>query len=183
MTSLLAKYLNPDGEDPVVQTITFLRKKQFAIEIRSLKIRIPDNLSDNTLRPGSEFKLLHQARGQDSIDELVLKLEGSGSRDGSSATIYEYRPQGANPLTFTLAPGDGFSPRLTLQEGTKTWQLRWTRCRSTVFQMERLSQEPRLYDPEKPGSKGQLVRGVTIKIDRSIETVPELIPAVVYESK
>ena len=37
LTSLLAKYLNPDGEDPVVQTITFRRKKQFAIEIRSLK--------------------------------------------------------------------------------------------------------------------------------------------------
>jgi GTPase SAR1 family protein len=181
LIALLAKYRKPEEEDPVSQTVSFLRKKEFPIEIRSLSLRIPDNLSDNPLRPDGDFKLLIQTNGQ--ILDKSLKLQGSGKREGTNATVYEFRPTGDKPLTFTLAPGDVISPQLTLRERMKPWQLSWVRCRTNTYQMERLLREPRLHEPDKLSSTGEVARGVTLKVDGVFEQVPELIPGGVYDRK
>jgi hypothetical protein len=63
------------------------------------------------------------------------------------------------------------------------WVFTWSRCRSEVYQFERLSREPRLHRKDQKTTEGKLAEGVTLTVTQGsgIPSMPDLVPVVLLD--
>jgi GTPase SAR1 family protein len=186
LATILAKLLNPSAEDPALTLAGFLRKPAFDIELRKLKLRIPDNLRGQRLRPAGPLVVYYRGAADENAPYAPIRFKqvGEPARDPEGAALsYTFQLEEGDGK-FRYKPGDIFWADLRLKEGDRDWQLTWARRRSASYQFERLTTEPSLHDPQRDISTGEFAEGVQITVtDGKLPAIPALLPEVTFEKK
>jgi GTPase SAR1 family protein len=186
LTTVLAKLLEPSAEDPALTLAGFLRKAAFDIELRKLKLRIPDNLRGQRLRPAGPLVVYYRAAADENAPYSAIRFKqvGEPARDPQVAALsYNFQlDEGDGRIRFK--PGDTFWAELRLKEGDRDWQLTWAKRRAASYQFERLTTEPLLHDPQRDSSTGETAEGAQLTVtDGKLPTIPPLLPEVSFEKK
>lgn len=171
--------------DPVSELTEFLGRERFPLELRRLSLVIPDQLATpNPLRvePDGLLSLYHLPTSKKS-PALTFRVTGGVQRDPSRrVSIYTLSPTD-DRSTLTYRPGDELWATLPLKDrdgDKRDNMLTWARSRSEVFQVERLSQPPRIHRRDQDNTAGDIAPGVQLTTDPpgGIPLVPELVPVV-----
>jgi hypothetical protein len=177
LASVLLRLDNPSVEDPVTALASFLAKDKFLIEIRTLKVEIPELRS---LRPRAEsrFILLHPA----SERQPALAFEPQGARERDSdrrVWVYTYRLDASVARSLTYRPGDKLWAELPLSGGKE--RLVWSDTRSMMYQFGRLLNPPRLQaEGASSLTEGRRLDDVRLRFspEGGVPRVPDLMPEV-----
>jgi hypothetical protein len=176
LNTFLMRLADPAAEDPVVATAAFLRRTTFDLEAKSIKISIPDTLSDAPVRPSGDLVLLHRKRDSNEPVRISYKLTGDPEREKQSV-VYTFLASGNAKLTYR--PGETFFAELPVRKGTQDLKLTWAGSRTLAFQFERLLREPRLHTPDQSSIDGLLAVGVVARVaEGTFPSVPAMVPVV-----
>jgi hypothetical protein len=139
----LRRWADPDAPEanPVEQLAEFLRRDRFELNLRSIRVAIPDDLLAQRAVPAGRLVVTHTPAGGQPA-EYPFRQEGEGTRE-RPVTVYTFTPDGQTG-TITYHPGDGLTAALPLRAGGEEYRLVWSYGRSTVYQIDRLAQPPRL---------------------------------------
>jgi GTPase SAR1 family protein len=169
---VLAKLHETDPVDPVSALASFLQKTSFTLDVQRLTLEVPDSLK---VKPplGATLSLFLV-----DPDHPALRFEssGDGKHDAQRrVTIYTFRPVEARRLTYH--PGEAFWANLPLRDG---YAFTWTKCRSTLYQFEKLIRPPRLHKVGQNPVEGDSAEGVrlTVSPPDGLPRVPDLLPIV-----
>ncbi|HJZ90467.1 MAG TPA: hypothetical protein VKE40_06310, partial [Gemmataceae bacterium] len=176
LTAFVAKLADPSGDDPVLATASFLRRESFDLDVRKVRLRIPDTLSDVIVRPAGDLVLVYRkAEGGEAL-RVTLRPDGDPQRD-KQTMVYQFIAAG--DARFTYRPGDAFSAELPVRKGDRDLRLTWAEPRAQSFQFEALVREPRLHAADQSSREGVTAEGVTTEVtDGKFPVVPPLVPAV-----
>src|SRR5262245_15102888 len=181
LTAFVAKLADPDADDPVHATAFFLRRETFDLDIRRVRLRIPDTLSDAIVRPAGNLTIVHRKADGGEPVRITLRPDGEPQRDKQSL-VYSFVVAG--PSTLTYRPGDPFLAELPVRKGDRDLKFTWANSRTTSYQFERLVREPRLHTPEQSHAEGVVAEGVTTEVtDGKFPMVPPLVPVVRLDPK
>jgi|GEM_PF-957152 len=164
----------PVSADPVGALAEFLDRKRFTLTFRRLTLEIPESLGR---KPAAEASVLiyHPASAGDK-PALTLQQAGEGERD-PQRRVWTYSFRLSQPQTLTYRPGDALWATLLLRDD---WMFTWVRCRSLMYQFERLMQPPQLHPTKEAAGNGTLeeeVRLRTVPVE-GIPRLPDLMPVV-----
>ncbi len=165
----------PEAVDPVVSLAVFLDRASFSVTLRRLTLEIPDNVGRKPAADAA-LSIYHPASAGEDKPALIFKPFGEGERDARRRVrIYSFRLEESKSLSYR--PGDALWATLPLQD---EWTLTWVRCRSLMYQFERLSRPPRLHKNAEPSSRGKLEQEVRLSFlpPDDIPRVPDLMPVV-----
>ena len=140
----IAGWAGRPAVDPVQELATFLRRDRFEIDLRDVRVTIPDDLLDPPPTPAGPLTLTHTPAGGSPVT-IALAPTGQPTRDRPNTT---YRFAGSAPLT--VRPGDVLTATLPLRSGAESRELVWPPG-SGPFAFMRLARTPRLGDAEAAG--------------------------------
>jgi hypothetical protein len=161
--------------DPVKDLAAFLKRDEFDLDLRRLTLEIPDRLNKH------------------STDDLVVYVQRAGETTGyrfeiignprdAKRGVTQYQLQAAKQAAIVYQPGDLLWAEMRLRDVDKRdeeWTLTWARCRSELYQFERLTRPPRLRPKDQPTSEGKIAEDVTVTVTQgSLPLVPDLVPVV-----
>jgi hypothetical protein len=161
--------------DPVAVLAEFLDRPSFSITVRRLTLEVSESL-ERKPTPEGALSIYHPASAGEKKPALLFKPSGEGERDARRRVwMYTYRLDQDAALTYR--PGDTLWAVLPLQDERT---LTWVRCRSLMYQFERLSRPPRLHKNNEAASDGKLEQDVRLLLfpTDGIPRVPDLIPVV-----
>lgn len=165
----------PEASDPISGLAEFLDRGSFSLSIRRLTLEIPERLER---RPAADAVLsIYHSATTDDKPALVFELSGEPERD-PQRRVRRYSFRVRDPQTLTYRPGDALWATLPLRDD---WMLTWVRCRSLMYQFERLTLPPRLHERGKEAStSGTLQDEVRLSIlpADGAPRVPDLMPVV-----
>jgi hypothetical protein len=181
LVAVAGRLADPRGEDPVPALAGFLRRDRFDLEIRRVRVTIPDNLAADRLSPAGDLTVYLRPPGDGGeTTTLALKRDPEVVRDSIRGTsTYTFVTDGPGKLTYR--PGDLFWADLPLRDPSgRDWKLTWTKCRSLTYQFERLTRAPRLHRAGQDSSSGTSAEDVTTVVlpEGGIPKVPDLLPVV-----
>jgi GTPase SAR1 family protein len=181
LTAFIAKLADPSADDPVLATASFLRRESFDLDVRKVRLRIPDTLSDAIVRPAGDLVLVYRkSEGGESV-RVTLRPDGDPQRD-KQTMVYQFTAAGDPRLTYR--PGDTFSAELPVRKGDRDMRLTWSEPRAQSFQFEALVREPRLHAADQSPREVLTAEGVTTEVtDGKFAAVPPLVPLVRLEMK
>jgi hypothetical protein len=169
LLGLLRRWADPTAHpDPVRELADFLRRDQFLLNFRTVSVTIPNDLLEQRAvpPPGERFVVTVTPAGG-SPSSYAFRQEGGG-RDERGATTFTFVPDGpGGPIA--VRPGDQLTAALPLRAGGQDHRLNWSAGRSAVYQVDRLTQPPRL----ERGGVNEPAPGVRLAV-----TPPEGLPAV-----
>jgi hypothetical protein len=110
----LAGWAGRPPVDPVQELIAFLRRDRFAIDLRAVRVTLPDDLTDPPPAPAGPLVIRHNAA------ELSLPPAGVPTRDRPDTT-YTF----AGPAVLTLSRGDTLTATLPVRAGAEPRELAW----------------------------------------------------------
>jgi hypothetical protein len=178
LATLLLHIQGPEASDPVTALADFLRQDRFEIEIQQLTMEVP---YDRKLRPAGKLTVYHGPAHAPGLPALVFKLIDDDGRRDPDRRITSYSFTRDTGVAFSYRPGDTLYASLPVKlEGAGDWLLTWSRCRSEVFQFERLVRPPRLHARDQDNLQGELVEDLVIIYlpEHGIPRVPDLLPIV-----
>ena len=142
----LAGWAKPGASaaDPVRELAAFLRQDRFEIDLRGVRVTLPDDLLDPPPTPAGPLTISHTPAGG-SPATITLGATGLPTRDRPNTT---YRFVGLGPLT--VRPGDTLTATLPVRSGADTRTLVWP-AGTRPFAFLRLGRPPRLGDAEAAG--------------------------------
>jgi GTPase SAR1 family protein len=179
LVSMLARWLDVQPDDPISALGTFLKQDRFDVELRGLRLVIPDDLKENRLRPQGDL-VVSVKSADNAVATLSLRLADEGVRDaGRRATAYAFAPEGTGRLT--LKPGDIIWAEVMVRDTTgQAWKLSWwsNGVRTSAYQFDRFSLPPRIHRPDQKPEDGPIVPGVSVVFvpERGWPRLPELLP-------
>lgn len=142
LLGLYRRWLEPAAPaDPVQELADFLRRDRFELTMKSIQVAVPDDLLGQRAVPAGRLVVAHTPAGGQPV-ESAYRPEGEGKRD-RPVTTYTFVPDGHSG-TIQYRPGDGLTASLPLKAGGEEYRLVWQSGRSTVYQIDRLAQAPRL---------------------------------------
>jgi hypothetical protein len=142
LLGLYRRWLDPAAaSDPVTELVEFLRRDRFELNLKTVRVAIPDDLLGQRATPSGRLVVTHTPDGGQPV-EYAFRQEGEGKPD-RPATIYTFIPDGHSG-TIQYRPGDGLAAALPLRADGEAYRLVWQSGRSTVYQIDRLAQPPRL---------------------------------------
>jgi hypothetical protein len=177
LARVLVRLHQPDvpDDDPVRVLASFLGQERFTIELNQLTLEVSERLK---VRPAPDAVLsVFQGNGDSPV--VSLPLSGQGLRDVERRVwYYTFRPVERQRLVYR--PGDRLWATLPLRDDL---MFTWARCRSAVYQFERLRRPPRLHRASEPNTSGVLEEGVHLISDPpdGVPRVPDLLPLVRLE--
>lgn len=127
--------------DPVQEVIDFVLRDRFDIEIRQVRIAIPDDLLDLRPEPTGPWVLTVTA-GEGPPREYRFRREGTPRRD-RPYTYYSFIPDGHSGA-WTYRPTDVIKATLPIRSGSLEARLVWAEGTEAVYQISRLTRAPRL---------------------------------------
>ena len=134
LANVLLRLDNPLAPDPVTALASFLGKEKFLIEIRTLKMEVPELRS---LRPRAESRFIVLHPNSDRQPALAFEPDGKRERDAERRVwVYTYRLDTSVARSLTYRPGDKLWAELPLSGGKE--RLVWSDTRSMMSQFERL---------------------------------------------
>ncbi|MFL5245918.1 MAG: hypothetical protein ACJ8FY_27935 [Gemmataceae bacterium] len=186
LASVLVRLFDPDrtDADPVNELASFIKRDAFEIGIKKLSLKIPDDLAK---RPTGDLTIFVQSPdGQNTASIACELLPEKQPDEKGRAVSYSFRP--ADRSTLTYHPGDKLWATLPLRDTGKQddeWMFTWSRCRSDVYQFEKLSREPRLHHKDQKATEGKVADGVTLTITQGsgIPAIPDLVPIVLLDQR
>ncbi|MFO0877524.1 MAG: GTPase domain-containing protein [Gemmataceae bacterium] len=164
--------------DPVQALATFLDQSQFTLDIRSVRLEIPESRG---LHPRAEGRLIVHHPASMRQPALSLEVSGEPESDSLRRKVYTFRLVEGQRLTYH--PGDKLWAELPLRGGTE--RLTWSQGRSQLFQFERLHNPPRLQSATATTlGEGRLLDDVRLILrpEEGVPTVPDLLPSVQLEN-
>jgi hypothetical protein len=184
LATTLVKLFDPERSepDPVNELSSFIKKDAFELGLKRLALRVPDDLAK---RPSGDLTIfLQPADGQNAVSLTFEVLLEKQPDEKAKATIYQLRPLDRSTLTYR--PGDKLWAVLPLRDTVKRddeWAFTWSRCRSDVYQFERLTREPRLHRKDQKATEGKVAEGVHLTVTQGIgiPNLPDLMPVVILE--
>lgn len=174
LLTAMAKLYDPSAEDPVQQTIAFLKRPLFELDAKTITLRIPDSY---LVKPAGDFVVLHRPNNGSDTIRHSFKLSSEG-RDGQ-VKLYTFIPVTTGKLSYK--PGDALFAELVLKKADRDMKFTWSSSRTMSFQFERLQSLPQLHDIKQSNIEGIPAEGVSISIDGTFPTVPALLPTVRFE--
>ena len=180
LTGYLAQLIDPRSENPATATADFLRRPSFQIEVKTIKLRIPDTVSDAPVTPAGDLTLVERRRGADETSRITLHQSGEAERS-KQGLVYTFTFTGTSTMTYR--PGDDFVAELPVRKGKRELKLAWTSSRTAAYQFERLMREPRLHEPDQSNMEGSLAVGVTVTVtDGKFPVVPAMVPTLTHRN-
>jgi hypothetical protein len=175
LLGLYRRWMDPTtAADPVAELVEFLRRDRFELNMESIQVAIPDDLLGSRATPAGRLVVTHTPAGGEPV-EYPYRQEGEGKRD-RPMTTYTFVPAGHSG-TIQYRPGDELTATLPLKAGGEEYRLVWQSGRSTVYQIDRLAQAPRL---ERVGPVPAPVPAPGVRLTVSppggLPTVPVLLP-------
>jgi GTPase SAR1 family protein len=180
LANVLLHLDDPAAEDPVTALTSFLAKRNFLIEVRTITLEVPELRS---LRPRAEsrFIVLHPA--SDRQPALAFEPSGERRRDPERRVwLYTYRLDSSVAGSLTYTPGDKLWAELPLRGGRE--RLVWADTRSMMYQLERLLNPPRLQlEGATSLTEGRRLDDVRLRFapEDGVPRVPDLMPEVRLE--
>ncbi|HET6576558.1 MAG TPA: GTPase domain-containing protein [Fimbriiglobus sp.] len=142
LLGLYRRWIDPTAAaDPVAELVEFLRHDRYELNMKSIQVAIPDDLLGVRATPAGRLVVTHTPAGGQPV-EYPYRQEGEGKRD-RPVTTYTFVSDG-HPGTILYRPGDELTATLPLKAGGEEYRLVWQSGRSTVYQIDRLAQPPRL---------------------------------------
>jgi hypothetical protein len=181
LANLLLRLSDENAEDPVTALAAFLRRDHFELELRSVRLAIPDDLKNQHFRPYGPF-VVYVQDAERNVHRLMFRPDGDGTRDPRRRlTTYSFAVEGQG--TLTVRPADVVWADVPLRDATgREWKLSWwaNGGRSAQYQFERLALPPRLHPADQKIESGDLADGVTLTPipERGLPHVPDLMPDV-----
>jgi GTPase SAR1 family protein len=173
-TTFLARLADPRAEDPIGATANFLNRTQFDLSARQFTLRIPDSLSDQTVRPAGDLTIVWKAEGKEAIRH-TFKLTGDPQRENQSL-LYTFRA--SDLVHIDYRPGQTFYLELPVKRGDREQLWTWNTARTRSFPFESLFHSPRWHDANQAASEGVIAEGVAFtSIEGTIPTIPPLVPS------
>src|SRR5205085_9909766 len=80
LATVLLRLSEPNAEDPVTALAAFLRRDRFELELRSLRLTIPDDLKDQHLRPQGPLRAYVQEAAR-NVHKLTFRPDVEGVHD------------------------------------------------------------------------------------------------------
>jgi hypothetical protein len=170
---VLARLRDPEAVDPVSDLAAFLQKASFNIEIRSLTLRVPEDLNVK-LAPTAQLSVYYE---KDMA--LVFEQEDQVERDPERRQwVYHYKLKDDKaPKQIVYRPGDAFWARLPLKENLV---FTWARSHSALYQFQCLLREPRLHKANEANTTGKIAEGAALEVvpKDGVPRIPDLLPIV-----
>ena len=150
------------------------------LDIREIKLRIPDNLGDGLIRPAGDLTITHRHGEKGELVRLVLKVRADPLRE-KQTVIYTFAASASAKISFH--PGDEFFADLAVRQGDREMKFTWSSTRTASYKFERLAREPRLHEPAQKSVEGIVAEGVTATVSEGkFPSVPPLIPLVRFNN-
>jgi hypothetical protein len=164
----------PESADPVNGLADFLDRTSFSLNIRQLTLEIPEKLERKPVAD-TPLAIYHPASAGNK-PALVLQLSNEGERD-PQRRVWTYHFRLRRSQTLTYRPGDALWATLPLRDD---WAFTWVRCRSSLYQFERLVQPPQLHHRQEAAAHGTLAEEVRLIITPAdgVPRLPDLMPVV-----
>lgn len=174
----LTRLYDPVAGDPVNLMVDFLRRTSFNIELRELRLSVPDTVEMMQLTPVDPLQVHHLPQGDSKVQTISLQQVGEAIKDKTGRWVYTYMLKDGEPR-FTFKPGDTTWATLKLRAGTKPMQFTWAKGHSLMYQFERLTREPRVHEPDKANTTGPYADGVQLTVAKgTLPQIPALLPVV-----
>ena len=176
LLAFMTKLLDPSLPDPVVALASFLQKDQFDVQIRELRLSIPNNLPQGSLTPADMLTLHFRPRGEKTIGTtLSYRLDKAATEDNAREKKYRFViDSGDGKLTFK--PGDELTAQLRLTKGSRTWQFSWANHKTAAYSLEALVREPFLHEAGSV-ERMTIADGVSLTVvDGLFPSIPVLLP-------
>jgi hypothetical protein len=179
LADFLARWLDPSATNPVTALIEFVKKDIFDIEMRGIRLVIPDDLRENRLRPQGNFVVTVQ-HADKSMETLTFHPADEGVRDAERrTTTYGFAADGAGKLA--VRPGDIIWAEQSLGDTRgAVWKLSWwsNGIRNQVYQLDRLALPPRMHRADQKPEDGTMAADVKAAIvpESGWPRLPDLLP-------
>jgi hypothetical protein len=181
LLAFVGHWLDPNAADPLAALQEFLQRDRFDVQLRGLRLIIPDDLRGSRLRPNGILVISAQ-RADKSVSKLTLRLADEGVREPSQRiTAFTFVSEGTGKLT--LRPGDVIWAEVNVRDATETVSvLSWwaNGIRNSAYQFDRIELPPRIHRPDQKAEDGIMAAGVTIvpAPERGWPRLPDLLPGV-----
>lgn len=176
LTDFTFRLLDPQKTDTVEVAAKFMREAKFDFQFKRLTLKIPDSLTDQVVRPASDFVISQRKTPTSEPQQIKLKLVGEPKREQQSL-LYTFAVDGSANLT--VIPGDIVTAELLVKKSETEFKLSWITTRTQTYQFDVLQSPPRLHDAKSPPTQGIPAIGVTLTItDGTTHPVPALLPLV-----
>jgi hypothetical protein len=161
--------------DPVKDLAAFLKRDEFELDLRRLTLEIPDRLNKHS----TDDLVVYLQRAGETIS---YRFEIIGNPRDARRGVTQYLLQATKQAPIVYHPGDLLWAEMRLRDVDKRdeeWTLTWARCRSELYQFERLTRPPRLRPKDQPTSEGKIVEDVSVTVTQgTLPLVPDLVPVV-----
>ncbi|HEY8505911.1 MAG TPA: hypothetical protein VIL46_15105 [Gemmataceae bacterium] len=177
---VVEELLEPGSIGAVARLRNFLTAPSFEMELREIRVKVPDQIAGRRLRPTGDFNVYHRpAEAGSGVVTLVFRPANNGLPDQQG--FYHFALQGNTPR-WTYRPDDRFWATLALTDGTRSdWQFTWSNGRTLTYQFDRLLRPPYAHRQTASNpAEGELVKGVELAVTPStgLPEVPALLPEV-----
>lgn len=169
---VFARLENPRAPDPGAELATFLRAKEFDIDLTGLELAIPLTLRIPRVVPTGPVTITITPRRGGSPQKRTYKLSGEGMQQGL-AMLYRF----GSDAGFIYRPGDGLRAEVPVRSGDQVFTLVWEEGLTRTYQVDRLGREPRLV---RDGDQSEPATGVILApaLGSTMPRVPVLLPDV-----
>jgi len=167
---LLARWVDPEADDPVRQLTTYLLRDKFELDLRTVNVTVPDDLVEPPIVAANSLTITLRPR-IGAPQEYKYRVEGSPERK-RPLTTYSFVPVGHSGRIEYL-PGDGLTATASVRSERQDYGLVWSAGRSAWYQIDNLVQPPRI---EKAGSNPDPATGVRLSVPNASLSAPVLFP-------
>lgn len=180
LLAVVTRWLDPHAPDPLVSLVEFLRHEQFEIELRGLRLTLPDAAAGRDWKPEGPLTISIQ-RADAKVESVTFRPTDQGVRDAAHGeTAYRFAVEGSGALV--VRPGDSIWAEIRSRAANNdvmvlTW---WANgVRTAAYQFDRFEWPPRMHRADQKPEAGELVPGITIQFspDRAWPRLPDLLPA------
>jgi hypothetical protein len=174
-------WLDANAAEPLVVLQEFLQRDRFDVQLRGLRLIIPDDLRGSRFRPDGNLVISVQ-RADKTVSKLTFRLADEGVREPSErVTAFTFVSEGTGKLT--LLPGDVIWVEVNVRDATGTVSvLSWwaNGIRNSAYQFDRIELPPRIHRADQKAADGMMAAGVTIvpAPERGWPRLPDLLPGV-----
>jgi len=150
----------PPRPGPVAEVRAYLLRDAVDLDWPEVVIALPDDLLDQRATPAGDFTVTVSPPGG-TARTYAFRPAGDGVRD-RPVTRFCFRPAGHSGK-LSVRPGDAVTATLPVRAGGQAYDVVWVAGRSTVFQLDRLEQPPRV-ESAAGGVLSPAAAGVTISV-------------------
>lgn len=167
-------------EDLAATLSGFLQQNAIPLQIRTVRVVIPDDAHTSRLRPSGDLVMTQVPPGGTPQTFRFRREDESLRENRERRTTYAFSAEsGSSSIQFL--PGSVFYVELDVKNDSgQVWRLSWLQCRSQVYRYEALFGQPRFHKPDAANPlEGQRVDiRLRFSPEGGVPPIPTLLPDV-----